>query len=106
MCVALCGGGVSAGSGDPGEGAACRDGGMSDGGEDGVEERSVGAAGEQQTHSDAERETTCSTQHSHAGGRSRCAEPANAFICRKLEKGYSFINSQNALQIMQYNQHH
>lgn len=90
VCVALCGGGVSTGSGVSGEGAACRDGGMSDGGEDGMEERSGRAAGEHQTCSDAERKTTRSTQHTHAGRRSsggeRCAEPANGLICVKMQK--------------------
>lgn len=93
MCVALCGGGVSTGSGVSGEGAACRDGGMSDGGEDGVEERSGRAAGEHQTCSDAERKTTRSTQHTHAAhagrrssGGERCAEPANDLICIKCKK--------------------
>lgn len=65
LCVALCRGGVSRGSGVSGEGVACSDGGMSDGGEDGVEELSCRTARERQTRSDAKRKTARAAQHSH-----------------------------------------
>src|SRR4029434_5366064 len=54
VCAALCGGGRAAERWATGEGAARRDGGMSDGGEDGLEERQGRAAGEP-----AERCRTC-----------------------------------------------
>lgn len=95
VCVAMCGGRVSPGSGVSGEGAACRDGGMSDGGEDVVEECSGRAAGEHTACSDAERETTHTPQHSHtahagrhASGGERCAEHASAFIEESYKSMY------------------